>query len=34
MKTDYQQYNDGDIYIPPGNISDKTRVNNTFKKGL
>jgi len=34
MKTDYQQYKDGDIYIPAGNISDKTRVNNTFKKGL
>ena len=34
MKTNHQQYNDGDIYIPPGNISDKTRVNNTYKKGL
>lgn len=34
VKTDYQQYNDGDIYIPAGNISDKTRVNNIYKKGL
>ena len=34
IKTDYQQYNDGDIYIPAGNISDKTRVNNIYKKGL
>lgn len=34
VKTDYQQYNQGDIYIPAGNISDKTRVNNTYKKGL
>ena len=34
VKTDYQQYNPGDIYIPAGNISDKTRVNNTYKKGL
>jgi hypothetical protein len=34
MQTKYQPYKDGDIYIPAGNISDKTRVNNTFKKGL
>ena len=34
VKSKYQQYNDGDIYIPAGNISDKTRVNNTYKKGL
>jgi hypothetical protein len=34
MKTDYQQYNKGDIYIPAGNIPDNTRVNTTYKKGL
>jgi hypothetical protein len=34
MQTKYQPYKDGDIYIPAGNISDKTRVNNTFKKEL
>ena len=34
VKTDYQQYNPGDIYIPSGNIPDNTRVNDTYKKGL
>ena len=34
VKSKYQQYNDGDIYIPAGNIPDNTRVNNTYKKGL
>jgi hypothetical protein len=34
VKSKFQPYNAGDIYIPAGNISDKTRVNNIYKKGL